>query len=821
MDSLARDLLLGLRLLRRDKAFTLTAGLTLALCIGANTALFSVVHHVLLRPLPVPDPERLVLMSNLYPKAGAVDSSNSGVPDHYDRLQAVTALEEQSLHNESSVSIGRDGLPTRIQVMNATPSLFRVLRVEAARGRTLHDEDGVVGQDRKVVLGDAFWRRQFGGDPAAVGRDLHLDGQPYTVVGVMPPALDQVFPGITLWRPLAFTPEQKADGQRHSNNYWNLGRLRPGATLQQAQAQVDALNAANLERFPQYKELLQNAGFHTVARGFRDHLVRRVKPTLHLMWGGALFVLLIGCVNVANLALVRARARAKETATRLALGAGRAQLARQLVAESVLLVLGAAAAGVALGAAALRTFSTVDLEGLPFGSAVEVDLATLLYSVAVAIVIGVAMGLLPALGGPGNLAAVLREEGRATSSGHRARALRRTLVVAQVAFTFVLLAGAGLLLASFRKVLGVDPGFDGTGVLTGSVVLPRSRYADDAQLRAFTDEILHRVRATPGVAAAGATDTIPFGGFFSDSVILAEGHQMQPGESVISPSRVDVTPGYFEAMKVKLRRGRFFDQRDVAGAPPAVIVDEALARRFWPGQDPVGRRLYQPDDINNLLAVTDKTVFITVVGVIEDVKLRDLAQGGDSVGAYYFPMAQYTSRLLTFAVRTTGSPDALAGPLRQAVASLDRELPLFDVRTMEQRAQDSLLNRRSPALLSLAFAAVALVLSAVGIYGVLAYLVAQRRKEIGIRMALGSDASGIFRLVLREGAALVGGGLLLGLAGAFAVRRSLESQLFGVTATDPVVLLAVVGTLTLVAVAACGVPARRAMRIDPVVALSE
>src|SRR5439155_1128036 len=415
-------------------------------------------------------------------------------------------------------------------------------------------QEGEPGNDGKVVLSYGLWQSQFGGDAQAVGKDIRVAGQPYTVVGVMPKGFYFLNPDVMLWTALAFNADQKSDARRHSNNFQNIGRLKPGATVQRAQQQIDALNAANLDRFPQYKELLINARFHTTVVRLQDNLVAEVKATLYLMWGGALFVLLIGCVNVANLVLVRARSRLKELATRLALGAGRWRVGRQLITESVLLI------------------------------------------------------------------------------------------------------GAGLLFASFRRVLAVDPGFNPDGVLTVSVNLPRARYGDDTTLRGFTDEALRRLRALPGVSAAGATNTIPMGGNNNDSVILAEGYQMSPGESVISPSSVDVTPGYFEAMGVSLVKGRVFDERDHSTARRTVIVDEKLAKRFWPNRDPIGRRMYTPVDINNLLAITDKTVFLYVVAVIRDVKLHTLTEGKQTVGAYYFPMAQDTSRGLTFALKTAGDP---------------------------------------------------------------------------------------------------------------------------------------------------------------------
>jgi putative ABC transport system permease protein len=454
-------------------------------------------------------------------------------------------------------------------------------------------------------------------------------------------------------------------------------------------------------------------------------------------------------------------------------------------------------------------------------------------TLAAATAIGIVIGLMPLMHiRPSRLAMVLGEEGRGGTGSRRARLLRRTLVVVQVGFAFVLLVGAGLLLASFRHVLAVDPGFNPDGVLTASLALPRPRYADEQTRVAFSREALRRLKELPGVRAVGATNAIPFGGNNSNSVILAEGYRMQPGESVISPRRVSVSPGYFEAMGVTLVGGRFFDGRDRPVGPAAtaiggqritagsIIVDQTLARRFWPGRDPVGRRMYFPSDIKDPAAVTPNTVFHTVVGVVADIKLRDLTEGQQSVGAYYFSTDHEAPGFLTFAVKTGGDPMLLSDAVRSTLSGLDRELPVFDVQAMDQRMERALVGRRSPVVLSLIFGGVALLLSAVGIYGVLAYLVAQRRREFGIRVALGSTAGAIFELVLREGLLLIGSGLVVGAAGALALRRAIESQLFGVTAADPWVLLTVTGLLALVAVLACAWPAQRATHVDPSTALA-
>jgi len=821
MDSPLHDARFAIRLLWKDKAFSIATILTLAVCIGANTALFSIVYSVLLRPLPVPESERLVLLYNSYPRAGA-ERGGSGVPDYVDRVKGITALETLSLFDTRNRSTGESGRPERVLSMGVTPSFFRVARVKALLGRTFTEDEGEIGHEDKVLLSHALWQERFGGDRGAVGRQLRLDGKPFTVVGVMPDEFRFINADVRIWTPLAFTREQRSDDARHNNSWTSIGRLKPGATIGQARAQVDAINASDLQRFPAFKDVLVNAGFHTVVMPLQDDLVREVKGTLYLLWGGTLFVLLIGCVNVVNLALVRARVRAREIATRLALGAGRWRLARQLVTESLLLTVLSGLLGLLLGWAALRLLGTLNLDQIPRGGEIRLDGVSVAFTMAVAAVLGVVIGAFPfASAIHVDMISVFHEGGRTGAGGRGASLLRRALVVTQVAVAFVLLLGAGLLMASFRQVVSVDPGFDPRQVLTATVTLPASRYAGGDELRAFTAEALRRIRALPGVTQAGATRNLPFGGRYTDSVILAEGYQMTPGESVISPSRLEVTPGFCEAMRIPLKRGRVFDERDTKDAQRVVIVDARLARRFWPGRDPIGRRVYRPNDPGDVLATSEKTEWITVVGVVGEVKQQALVESRTSVGAYYFPVEQETIRTMTFAIRTTTGPAALVNDVRRVVAALDPELPVFSTKTMEEWIDESLVTRRWPMLLSMGFAVVALLLSAVGIYGVLAYVVTQRTKEIGIRMALGSTPRSVFDLVLREGLTLIGIGFAVGAVGVVAIRRGLEAQLYGVRLSDPGVLAIAALLLGTVAVAACMIPARRATRIDPVAALSQ
>jgi predicted permease len=819
MERLLQDARFGLRLLWRDRGFTATTLLTLALCIGSNAAIFAVVNSILLRPLPVPEPDRLVLLHNSYPRAG-VERASNGVPDYYDRLRETDVFEEQALYNTQGVTIGVEGNPQRMTSMMARPSLLRMLRAAPIRGRIFTDDEGEPGRDRKAVLTFGLWQDLYGGRDDAIGQQLRVNGVPHEIVGVLPEGFHFANAEIRLWRPLSFTPDERSDDSRHSNNWSMVARLKPGASVAQAQQQIDALNARNLERFPEMREVLINAGFHTVVKPLQEDMIEAVRTTLYLLWGGALFVLLIGTVNLTNLVIVRSTARMKELATRHALGAGLGRLSRQLLTETTLLTISGGAIGLFLGYGAVESLTGLGIERIPRGSEVRLDLTVVLFTIALASLVGILTGLVPILNlRARSLSDAFREESRSGTAGRATRIVRRTLVTAQLAFAFMLLTGAALLLASFERVLAVEPGFDPAGVLTARVAPPASRYEETASLRTFAARLLERVRAIPGVQHAGITSNVPFGGDYSDSVILAEGYQMAPGESLISPYRVVATPGYFEAMDIMVKAGRGFTDSDTDTSPPVVIVDERLARRFWGTADPVGRRMYSPSSPEDLKKPGPNVRWSTVVGVVSEVKISGLVATEDRVGAYYFPFAQDVRRTLTLVARSEGDPAALASRLRRELAALDPELPLYSVRTMQERMDESLVDRRTPMLLAVAFAGVALFLAGVGIYGVLAYQVSQRQREIGIRMALGSTTRQIFTLVMNEGLVLLAGGFAIGVAGAFAIRRTMQSQLYGVGAMEPWVLVSVGAVLGTVALVASTVPARRAARISPMKSL--
>jgi len=579
MDAFLLDLKYGVRSLWRDKGFALTVLLTFSVCIAANAALFAIVNSVVLRPLPLPNANSILIMSNEYPNAGVIGINNSSSGDYFDRLREMTVFESQAVFRPRNQTVDLNGSPQQIRGMLVTPSWFRLLRVSPALGRAFTEEEGEIGNDQKVILSHGLWRQLYAADKSAIGRELRISGRPFTIVGVMPPDFNFIDPDVRLWMPIAFTAEEKT--VHHSNNWYDIGRLKPGATLQQARSQVNALNKENLERFPELRELLINAGFNTKISPLQDMLTGGVKGTLYLLWGGAGLVLLIGGLNIANLALARLALRRKELATRIALGAGRVQLMRQLILENLGLALLGGLGGVVLGAGLLRTLNVIGLEHFPRAGEVRMDGTVVLVSLALSLAAGLFVGLFP-LASVSKIAIsdALHEDSRTGTTGKKSRSVRQLLVAAQIGLAFALLVGAGLLLASFRRLLQVDPGFNPHGVVTASVGLPRSKYPKPEPLRDFMNRALPAIRAIPGVSLAGATETIPLGGSHDDSVILAEGYQMKPGESLVSPLNISVTPGYFEALGISTVKGRSFDDRDNENSPRVIIVDERLAQHF-------------------------------------------------------------------------------------------------------------------------------------------------------------------------------------------------------------------------------------------------
>ena len=822
MDTLRQDLKFAFRMLVKDRGFAVTAIITLALCIGANSALFTIVQSVLLRPLPYPESNRIVITYDSFPGAG-VERAGTSVPNYVDRTKLTDVFRSYALYQWNGFRVGKGSASEGVSAMNVTPSFFRVLRASPLRGRLFTEDDGVPGRNKVAVLSRAFAEKQAGGIDGVVGRDIRLDAQPYRVIGILPDTFTFLSPEVRVYVPMAFTDKDKAEEQRYSQNQEGMGRLSPGVTIQQAQARLDALNAGYIERAGALKEPLRNAKYNSVVSSLESDIVRDVRGALQLLWGGVLFVLLIAAVNITNLSLVRASGRVKELATRHALGAARSRVMRQLVTETTLITLIGGAAGLGVGYWCVDALKKSGLWDLPRAHEIHMDGTVIAVTFVIAVLLGLVVGAVPALQLAGfNLNSVLREEGRGGTASRGARYVRRSLVVAQVALAFILLIGAGLLLASFRQLLGVDPGFRAEHVITGRVSPLQVQYPDDPSLRSYTARALANIRAVPGIEAAGVSSFLPFSWDGSSSVIVPEGYVMAPGESVVSPNRLHVSDGYLEALRVPLKRGRFFTANDADTAPKVIILDEQLAKKFWPNADPIGRRVYLPDKPEDIAKPGPTVTWMQVVGIVGAVKLKGLIEGENArAGAYYIPYAQQPARGIGFAIRAAGDTAAALASVRRALASVDPELQLYDVFSMPERVDKSLNPRRTPMVLALGFGGIALFLASLGLYGVLAYQVAQRTREIGIRMALGSDTGRILTLVLREGLVLVLVGLTIGFAGALALRSIIASQLYGVGPLDPSVLGLVTVALAIASVIACLAPARRATRVDPVIALTQ
>jgi len=822
MANILQDIRFGLRLLLKDRSFTITALLTLAVCIGANAAMFSVVRSVILQPLPFPQSERVVLLYNSYPNAGA-PRVGAAVPDLYDRITGVPALVEQALFTRQPIFFGDEtDSVERLVAILATPSFFRVAAVTPLKGRVFTEADGEVGQNQKALLTYNFWMRKLGGKEEALNQPLRLSGQQFQVIGVLPASFSFLQNDVEVYLPAAFAPADKDDNRRHSNNWQMIGRIRDGASMEVVQQQVDAVNRANNDRFPQFKQILENAHFRTVVVNLHDDLVRDIKSSLYLLWGGVAFVLVIGCVNLANLMMVRSAGRAREMATRYAIGGELGRLARQLLTETTLLAVVGGALGVVLAFWATRSVAALNLDQLPRGYEIQLDMLGLSFALVLIILVGLVLGVAPALRLRYlNLNVLLREESRGGTSGRRAQQVRRVLAIAQVAIALVLLIGAGLLFASYRSVASLDFGFTPTNVMTATVNLPGQAYSSPPLRAQFAQRALEGLRGIAGVTGVGATTNLPFSGTVSPNVILAEGYEMKEGESLVAPMQVIASDGYFDAMSTPVVKGRAFNAGDTPEANRVVIIDQRLADRFWPGQDAVGRRLYRPTDPNDIRKITPQTPFFNVVGVAKNVVATDPRSEFTGIGTYYFPVSQTMPGGMTFTIRMAGPSATIASDIKRVIAGIDKSLPVFRIQPMQEWIDRALVGRRAPMLIAAGFSAVALFLAAIGIYGVLAYGVSERKRELGVRMALGGTTGSVFRLVLVDGLIIVGIGLVVGVGGSYFVGRVMHSLLFGVAPMSPVVIGLVTIVLGLVALVATGIPALRASRIDPVVVLSK
>ena len=804
MTSFWKDIRFGFRTLAKTPGTTLAALIALALGIGANSAIFSVVSGVLLKPLPYPEPERLMSVMNKNPQAG-LPRFNISIPDFEDFRRQNRSFEGLTAYITGRFNLTGGDRPEAIQGAAVTAGFFHVLRREPVLGQAFRPEDELPGGGKVVVLSDSLWRRRFGADRGIVGRGVTLDGESYTVVGIAPPGMD--FPEKReLWVPL--TLDGRPTRGRHDLTV--VGRLKPGVTLRQAQTEMAEI-AGRLER--QYPDT--NTGWGTVVIPLAELEVEDIRTALLVLLVFVSFVLLIAIADVANLLLARVASRDREIALRAVLGAGRGRLVRQMLTETLVLFLAGGAVGLLLAAWGVRALVALDPEGIPRSGEIHLDSRVLLFTLAVSLGTGLLCGLVPALTVAGRrLGEALKEGGRAVAGGRRGRLVRDGLVLAQIALTLALLLGAGLLIRSFARLRSVDPGFRPQGTLVAGMDLPPAKYPDKARQVAFYQALLERVRALPGVEQAGVFFPLPLSGDDMLLVFAVEGRPAPPPNQEPATSVRSVTPGALEALGIPLRRGRLFNDRDDASAPPVLLVNEAMAAQIWPHQDPLGQRITFGDPKKN-----PNPRWYTVVGVVGNVRHEALSQAPGPEA--YWPHLQSPLPGPSLVLRGRGDPARFVAPVRAAVAAIDPDLPLNKVAPMTEMVAASLAQSRFKAVLLALFAGLALVLALVGVYGVVSYSVAQRAHEIGIRMALGAEGRQVLGLVIRQGMTQVLIGLALGLAGAWYASRFLAGQIYGLSATDPLTFVAVPLGLAAVALVANYLPARRATRVDPLDALRQ
>jgi putative ABC transport system permease protein len=807
IDSLLQNFKFALRSLRKSPTLTAAVVLTLALCIGATTAIFSVVYTVLFRPLPYTDPEGLLLIRSTWRgHTGSFSAGNWADMKREDRVFAHLV----PMYAENFNLAGAD-TPENVTGARVGGDFFALLGVQPALGRAFLPEEDQPGRGEVAVLSDGLWRRRFGGDPGVIGREIRLDGRVHTVVGVMPASLDFALLDEELWVPAAFTPERLAMHDEHFMTV--LGRLKPGVTLAQARLELAEISRWLVENHPK-----ENQERGIVPLPLMDELVRDYRVRLFVLLGAVGSVLLIACANIANLLLARGAARSRETAIRAAIGAGRGHLIRLALTESLVLAAVGGAAGVLAaywGVGALAAFGPEDVPRL---AQAKVDGPVLGFALLLTVASGLVFGLAPALRMAGRLPhEALKEGGRTGSHGHSKDRLRNGLVVAEIGIALVLVTGAGLLIRSAAALNDVQPGFDPSGVLAARVSLPSAGYETPDQARQAFERIAEQVASVPGVERAAVVSAAPLEGGGTNGLV-PEGRPLDIRSAINSELRL-VTPSYFATMGIELVHGRTFSGVDRAGSPLVMVINQTLAREAFLEADPIGKRIAccepEPDGSPN---------WKMVVGVVADVRADGL--GEEPEPEFYLPVSQapraawdWIQRTMTLVARTPGEPMALVGAVRQAVGEVDPALPLHRVGTMDDRITDSLAQGRFSTVLLGIFGAIALLLAAIGIYGVISYGVAQRTQEIGIRVALGAQRGDVLRMILRHGSQLAAAGLVVGLGGAFLLTRLLESLLFRISPTDPPTFAAGTLMLSVVAVAAAVLPGLRAARVDPAVAL--
>jgi predicted permease len=819
------DLRFALRQLRKAPAFTVTALATIAICLGANLAIFAVIDSILLRPLPFPQSDRLVTIFNTYPKAG-VERDGSSLTNYYERRGNIPAFSSLSIFRDSTEVVGETGSTQQEEVMRVSPEFFTTLGVSPVMGRSFNEAETITPVENHgvAILTDAYWRQRLNSDPNVLGREIRVNGVPRKIVGVLPPDFRFLSSEARLFLPLTSRLEQRTPKQRHSGGDGThmIARLKPGATITEAQSQIDAHNSAVEKDNPEAK-MMAEAGFRSPVLPLHADHVRSIRPTLLLMQAGVFFLLLIGAVNLVNLLLIRASGRAKEMAIRQSMGAGRRHVVNQVMVETVLLTLVGGLLGLVVGFWGIRLLEVLGADRLPLGAHIAFDGWLASIGLVGAILLGVVIAVPIAwFNLSSHLANALQSESHTGTISCAAQRLRHGFIVAQIALAFVLLAGAALLGLRLKKVMAVSPGFRADHVLTGQFTLPWGNYPAESDRVAVLDRLLEAISQQPGVAAAGTITNVPLSGDNGKTAVTPKGYVPQRGESLHGHYSYGITGDYFSALGIPLREGRFLTSADSHRSERACVVDEDFARRYWPKGGALGQRVFQGSislpGKGNGESDSDEAKLFTIVGIVGAVKQAELTEP-QGQGAVYLPFLYRDAANIFVATRTSQRPEAFAHSLRKLVRATDPELAIDDLRSMDTRIAESLIARRSPALLAGIFAGVALLLAAIGTYGVLSYAVAQRRREIGIRMALGAQTHQIGTQFLSLGLRLLGAGTILGLIGAWLARRAMQSILFDVPALPVATLLGAALVMSVVSLIACLIPARRATLVDPIQAL--